>query len=308
MSYNAKVYKVFIASPDDVQRERQIISSVLMRWNDINAENKNIVLLPVGWETHAAPETGKTAQEYINEDVLDKCDILIGVFWTKIGTPTQIAQSGTIEEIQRHLSERKMAMLYFSTQDIPSDADLDQVDKVRKFKNEIKKYALYGEYADEKDLEMKLYNHLEIKVSEGKFRTNWDSDILAKIKDDNLLAKEIYNYYPLVSKNLLKIIINEDRNDEVWNAIVQKLTKSPADLRDSMIYMAQKGAFHHKVYQDGYLALAKCSQHDFGNFLNSLYSINRYEFFYIFNQNLLEDSSFKKRLIELIEKDQYYLK
>lgn len=59
MSYNAKIYKVFIASPDDVEREREIVRSVLMKWNAINAESKHIVLLPVGWETHAAPEPVK---------------------------------------------------------------------------------------------------------------------------------------------------------------------------------------------------------------------------------------------------------
>lgn len=31
MSYDAKVYKVFIASPDDVKEEREIVRSVLMR-------------------------------------------------------------------------------------------------------------------------------------------------------------------------------------------------------------------------------------------------------------------------------------
>ncbi len=63
MSYNAKVYKVSIASPDDVQREREVVRSVLMRWNAINAESKKIILLPIGWETHAEPEMGITAQE-----------------------------------------------------------------------------------------------------------------------------------------------------------------------------------------------------------------------------------------------------
>ena len=156
MSYNAKVYKVFIASPDDVQKEREVVRSVIMRWNAINAESKKIVLLPVGWETHAAPETGKTAQDYINEEVLDKCDILIGIFWTKLGSPTKIAKSGTVEEIQRHLSERKLAMLYFSKQEIPSDVNLDQLKMVREFKNEIKDKSLYGEFSDERDLENKL--------------------------------------------------------------------------------------------------------------------------------------------------------
>lgn len=303
MSYNAKVYKVFIASPDDVQKEREVVRSVIMRWNAINAESKKIVLLPVGWETHAAPETGKTVQEYINEEVLDKCDILIGIFWTKLGSPTKIAKSGTVEEIQRHLSERKLAMLYFSKQEIPSDVNLDQLKMVREFKNEIKNKSLYGEFSDEKDLESKLYTHLEIKISEGKFRSTRDSDIMAWIDDDDELATQINAHFPLAARNLLQNIVDEDRNDQVWLAIIEKLSKSPADLREALIFMAKRGAFRHKVYEEGYKNLAKYSQHDFGNFMNSLYSINKYEFDYIFKQGLLEDSKFTQDLLKLIEKD-----
>lgn len=304
MSYNAKIYKVFIASPDDVKKEREVVRSVLMKWNAINAEAKHIVLLPVGWDTHAAPEMGRTAQEYINEEVLDKCDILIGIFWTKLGSPTKIAKSGTVEEIQRHVSERKLAMLYFSTREIPNNADLKQLKRLRDFKDEIKSKSLYGEFSDERDLESKLYNHLELKISEGKFRPTWDSDILAKIKDDEELAIQINNHFPLVSRNLLKNIVDENKSDIVWEAIIKKLIKSPADFRESLIFMAKRGAFRHKVYEDGYKALAKCSQSDFGNFMSELYSINKYEFYYIYNQGLLEDSPFTCKLLELIKKEE----
>lgn len=149
MSYNAKVYKVFIASPNDVTIERNVIRSVLARWNAINSESQKTVLLPVGWDTHAAPESGKEPQQYINEHLLDKCDILIGVFWSRVGNPTKKYESGTIEEISRHIQERKLAMLYFSQKPYPQDADLEK----------------------------KLYNHLEIKMTENKFRPTFDSDI-----------------------------------------------------------------------------------------------------------------------------------
>ncbi|MDE6946367.1 MAG: DUF4062 domain-containing protein [Anaeroplasmataceae bacterium] len=307
MSYNAKVYKVFIASPDDVRNEREIVRSVIMRWNAINAESKKIVLLPVGWETHAAPETGKSAQEYINEEVLDKCDILIGIFWTKLGIPTKIAKSGTVEEIQRHISEHKLAMLYFSTKEIPNDVDLEQLKLVRNFKEEIRSKSLYGEFLDERDLENKLYSHLEIKIAEGKIQSTRDSDILARIQNDDELVAEINNHFPLVAKNLLQRIIDEYRSDEVWNSIINKLSNSPADLRESLIFMAKRGAFRHKAFVEGYNVLAKCSQVDFGNFMSTLYSINKFEFYDIYNKGLLEDSPFTTRLLELISKDVFYV-
>ena len=301
MSYDAKVYKVFIASPDDVKEEREIVRSVLMRWNAINAETKHIILLPVGWETHSSPVTGITAQEYINDEVLADCDILIGIFWSKVGSPTKNAESGTIEEINRHVSERKLAMLYFSTKDVPYNADLKQIEKVRELKQRYKKDSLYGEFSDCNDLEKKLYNHIELKINEGKFRPTFDSDILAQINDDYELATEIEKHFPLVSKNLLKIIIDENKSEIVWDAIVNKLAYSSADLRDTLIWLAKRGAFKHKVFIDGYKALAKTNQADFGNFMHALYSINRYEFYDIYNKGFLEDSPFTRRILELIK-------
>ena len=56
MSYKARVFRVFIASPSDVLLEREITRNVLEQWNSINSEREKIVLVPIGWETNAAPE------------------------------------------------------------------------------------------------------------------------------------------------------------------------------------------------------------------------------------------------------------
>ena len=52
MSYNATVYKVMIASPNDVNAERGIVREILGEWNAIHSEKTSVVLLKVGWETH----------------------------------------------------------------------------------------------------------------------------------------------------------------------------------------------------------------------------------------------------------------
>lgn len=302
MSYDAKIYKVFIASPSDVAKERDVVCSVIARWNAINAENHGVILLPVGWDTHSAPESGRTAQDYINEEILDRCDILIGIFWSRIGSPTKHFNSGTEEEIARHIGSRKLAMLYFSKKDYPSDVDTEQLNKVREFKKRYQNESLYREFLDANDLYNKLYDHIQIKVNEGKFRSTRDSDLLAKIKDDDELAKQIERYIPFVSKNLLEVIVDENRSDPVWEALVSKLVKSPVYLCESLLFLARRGAFKHKVYTLGYPLLAKCSQHDFGTFIHALHSINKYEFFDIYNQGLLEDSDLARRLPGLISK------
>lgn len=74
-----------IASPGDVASERAIIRDVTYEWNAVHSKSKSIVLLPIGWETHASPEMRSSAQSVINKQVLDKCDLLVGEFWTQSG-------------------------------------------------------------------------------------------------------------------------------------------------------------------------------------------------------------------------------
>jgi hypothetical protein len=50
MSYTALVVKVMIASPSDVPRERQLVRDVIHEWNAVHAEDRKVVLMPVGWE------------------------------------------------------------------------------------------------------------------------------------------------------------------------------------------------------------------------------------------------------------------
>ena len=118
MSYVAKTYNVMIASPGDVASERAIIRDVVYEWNAVHSNARKIVLLPIGWETHSSPEMGASAQAIINNQVLDKCDLLVGVFWTRIGTATDEYASGTVEEIERHIDTGKPTMLYFSSQPV----------------------------------------------------------------------------------------------------------------------------------------------------------------------------------------------
>ncbi|MDE3088728.1 MAG: DUF4062 domain-containing protein, partial [Chloroflexota bacterium] len=139
MSYTASVFKVMIASPSDVAGERNIIREVLTEWNIIYADGRKVVLLPIGWETHATPAMGERPQAIINKQVLKDCDLLVGVFWTRIGTPTGKYPSGTVEEIEEHIKAGKQVMLYFSDAPVrPDSVDNDQYTELKKFKDSCK--------------------------------------------------------------------------------------------------------------------------------------------------------------------------
>lgn len=166
MSYNAEVFNVMIASPGDVASERTIIRDVIYEWNAVNSLSRNIVLLPIGWESHSSPEMGKNPQEIINSQVLEKCDLLVGVFWTRIGTATQEYASGTVEEIEKHIKSGKPTMLYFSSQPVVMETvDLEQFRQLRLFKESCQSRGLYESYDNYSDFKQKFYHHLQLKLN-----------------------------------------------------------------------------------------------------------------------------------------------
>lgn len=156
-----------IASPGDVASERSIIRDVVYEWNAVHSNTRKIVLLPIGWESHSSPEMGAPAQAIVNSQVLDKCDLMVGVFWTRLGTETDDYASGTVEEIERHIETGKPTMLYFSSQPVAMDtADLEQVAKVKAFKDSCRGRGLYESYDSHSDFRTKFYRHLQLKVNE----------------------------------------------------------------------------------------------------------------------------------------------
>ncbi|WP_064199900.1 hypothetical protein [Brevibacillus brevis] len=157
MSFSANVFRVLIASPSDVKEEREAIRNTINLWNTKNAEHYNLIYLPTMWETNTTPQLGGRPQGMINEQIVDKSDILIGVFWTRIGSPTGIAESGTIEEIERFVDSKKPATLYFSDKPMPQDGfKADQFEKLQEFKQKIRPQGLMGNFSTTEDLERQV--------------------------------------------------------------------------------------------------------------------------------------------------------
>lgn len=169
MSYKAEVFKVMIASPSDINEERNIVREVLSEWNAVNSETRKIVLLPIGWETHSSPEMGDRAQAIINKQLKDY-DLLIGVFWTRIGTATGEYPSGSVEEISEHISMGKSAMLYFSSAPInPETLDASQYSELQKIKQLCVPNGLCGDYSNIIEFRLNLNRELQIKLNSKHF-------------------------------------------------------------------------------------------------------------------------------------------
>lgn len=171
MSIRSITLRVLVASPSDLAEERQMATEAIYEWNAQHAASESNVLLPVKWETHAMPESGVRPQEAINRQLVRNSDILVGMFWTKLGTSTGVAESGTVEEINQFVAAKKPAMLYFSSRSIdPSRIDLNQQRRLKVFKAVTLKTALVGSFSTVTDLRNTLLRDLvrcvrEIKAS-----------------------------------------------------------------------------------------------------------------------------------------------
>jgi hypothetical protein len=169
MSFKAQVYRVFIASPGDLAEERNVATDAVNEWNGLHAEAESVVLLPIKWETHATPRTGVRPQEAINSELVQNSDILVGMFWTKLGTNTGVAESGTVEEIDQFTEAGKPALLYFSRRPIdPNAINLAQQKKFRAFKASTYKNALTGGFTGPHDLRRTLLRDLLSQVRKLK--------------------------------------------------------------------------------------------------------------------------------------------
>lgn len=173
MSFQAAVVEVMIASPADVDEERRIVREILAEWNDIHARTRNCVMLPLGWETHSSPELGKSPQDLINERIVLRADLLIGIFWTRVGSRTANSESGTLEEIRKHIERQKPAMLYFSAKPVaPEMLDPDQYASLKQFKFWAFSNGLVSEYVSVDDFKGQLRRQIQTALNDNPYLSN----------------------------------------------------------------------------------------------------------------------------------------
>src|SRR6266849_3317813 len=167
MAYNARVYRILIASPSDVQELREAAVQVIQRWNDLHSSVRNVVILPVRWETHVAPEYNTRPQETINRQIVDDCDLVVGIFWSRLGTQTGEAASGTLEEIERAAKAGKQVMLYFSHAPMdPYDVESRQMASVKRFRENVESNAIIEPFKSSVEFHNKFADHLEMRLRE----------------------------------------------------------------------------------------------------------------------------------------------
>lgn len=170
MSYAATIFNVMIASPGDVPLERQLAREVIHEWNAIHSPSRNMVLMPIGWESHSYPSMEDSPQGVLNKQILEEADLLVAIFWTRIGTPTNEAVSGSVEEIERHVKAGKPAMVYFSSAPVILDSvDLPQYERLKAFREQLKTRGLHETYDSPGNFADKFRRQLATRVNKDTY-------------------------------------------------------------------------------------------------------------------------------------------
>lgn len=171
--------RVFVASPSDLDEERKLLEAVIQELNLIWPQQWGISFELIKWETHVFPGAGTDPQDVINHQLTTDYDILLAMFWSRIGTPTPRSESGTIEEFDIAYTKWKRdpqsirLMVYFKLTPIsPDDIDTEQLKLVKEFRSSLKeKGILYSKFTGREEFSQLMRLHLN-KQAYDFFKVN----------------------------------------------------------------------------------------------------------------------------------------
>jgi hypothetical protein len=113
------------------------------------------------WETHSRPALGDRPQAILNKQIGSDCDFVVGAFWTRLGTPTGDAESGTAEEIENMRASGKEVLLYFSSAPaVPESIEPAQYEALTQYRKSLEDKGLYFKYESLSDLRDQFQRHL----------------------------------------------------------------------------------------------------------------------------------------------------
>lgn len=161
------LFRLFVGAPSDVDEALDVIRGQIEEWNRDHGPLAGARVEFTNWRTHSHPAAGARPQAIINKQIVDSCDILVGIFNLRFGTPTGVAGSGTEEEIRRCIKKGKTVMVYFAQRALPRRRrDREEFTRIEKFKKKFGTRALYHTYTDLSSFEETFRRHLAAAMTD----------------------------------------------------------------------------------------------------------------------------------------------
>jgi hypothetical protein len=167
--YSATTYRLLLATPSDIpEDDRAAAFRAVNRWNAIYGKDYGATIMPTHWSDHSTAEHGQRPQESLNKQLVRDADILIALFWHRLGSETGEAESGTVEEIKEAAENGAYVAILRCTRDIPTaDLEPDQMTKLEGFLEQNRENSLILEYTDSQELRERVENVLTRAVTES---------------------------------------------------------------------------------------------------------------------------------------------
>ncbi|MBZ5494553.1 MAG: DUF4062 domain-containing protein [Acidobacteriia bacterium] len=172
---------IFISSPNDLAKEREVIASAIEELNPFLEESHGVNLHSLTFEKDVVPGIGIDPQAVINAQLQDKYDIYIGLLGSRFGSETPRSGSGTAEEFQlayeryRQAPESVRVIFYFKTiTDNIHKLDLEQLKKVHGFRKTLGDAGgLFHDFTDSDSLLKVIRQHLRTLISDQWDGAKW---------------------------------------------------------------------------------------------------------------------------------------
>ena len=164
-----RILRIVVASPSDVNPEREVLPSVIEEVNRGVAADRGLRLELSRWETDVYPGFHSEGPQGLIDPILNitDCDLLIGIFWKRFGTPTADGKTGTEHEfsLAHEAWEEKgspQIFVYFNQKSYTpkSKAETEQWGQVLEFKEKFPKEGLWWPYRGKAQFEKLVRNHL----------------------------------------------------------------------------------------------------------------------------------------------------
>lgn len=168
----ATIYDLLLSCPGDVIDLKDIIDDCVKNFNKLLGETNNIRVDLKHWSTDSFPQSGDKPQNLLNKQFIDDCDLCVALLGNRFGTPTDNYDSGTEEEIENMIANRKQVFLYFIERTVdPSTIDTEQLSKVRAFKEKYTDKGIYSVIKSEEELKAQFLNSLSLYFIKNIFNT-----------------------------------------------------------------------------------------------------------------------------------------
>lgn len=237
MSKKIKRIIVFISCPDDVEKEKEIVTKVCEKISLIY-KGLNVEIKAVEWRKDFIPLiTGERPQTQINKEIESSSyDIYVGILWSRFGEKQEESNLTPTEEefenaLKKQKQDKKVKIIFYFKLDPVLDLNQYEKEEIEDFKEIIKSIGVYREFLSDnfekilfKDIGALIIPLIFPAIEKRLYEKNPDY-INRKVCDSKEYNEKFIIYEKEKQKDIIDIISEQDRFTLISDAGVGKTTE-----------------------------------------------------------------------------------